>query len=151
MSSHKNSVSNFGIGSDVFHSVSQPVSQGAITSQVLSSEEENADGDGDSASTSSSRSSSRSLVMALASATLTDSLWNTAPTYAPQYLSTIGEYIPHLKQKPDEHTTGAVTDIEADQESHTWVSEKYENSMHTDHVFDRFNERTTHEPQQCVR
>ena len=144
MSGHTNSASNFGIGSDMFHSASQPVPYGAITSRVSAVQEENADSDGDSGSTSSSRS----LVVALASATLTDPSWDCSPTYTPQYLSTIGEYIAHSKQKP---VTSSVTDIGADQESHTWVSEKYENSMRTDHVFDRFNERAGQEPQQCVR
>jgi pre-rRNA-processing protein TSR4 len=147
MSGDLNSASNFGIGSDMFHSASKPVPHGAITSRVSVVQEENADSDGDSGSTSSSRS----LVVAMASATLADSSWNCSPSYAPQYLSTIGEYIPHPKQKPDEHGTGSVTDMGADQESHTWVSEKYENSMRTDHVFDRFNERAGQEPQQCVR
>ncbi|KAF8271612.1 programmed cell death protein 2 [Lactarius quietus] len=147
MSGDMNSTSNFGIGTDIFQSVAQLVPHGAITSQVLASEEGDTDSDGDSASTSSSRS----LVVALASATLTDSLWSSSPSYTPQYLSTISESIPRPKTTPDEHATGGVTDVGADQESHTWVSEKYENSLRTDHVFDRFNERATHEPQQCVR
>lgn len=148
MSGDMNTASSFGIGSDIFHSVSQPVPHGAITSQVSASEEGNADSDSDSAS---STSSSRSLVVALASATLTDSLWNSSPSYAPQYLSTISEYIPRLKNTQAEHATGGVSDTRADQESHAWTSEKYENSLRTDHVFDRFNERASHEPQQCVR
>jgi pre-rRNA-processing protein TSR4 len=147
MSGDMNVASSFGIGSDMFHSVSQPVPHGAITSQVSASEEGNADSDSDSASTSSSRS----LVVALASATLADSLWNLSPSYAPQYLSTISEYIPRPKNTLDERAAGDVTDIGADQESHAWTSEKYENSLRTDHVFDRFNERASHEPQQCVR
>jgi len=144
MSGDLHSASNFGIGSDMFHSASQPVPHGAITSRVSPAQEENADSDGDSGSTSSSRS----LVVALASATLTDSPWNCSPSYSPQYLSTIGEYILPSKH---EHATGTVTDIGTDQESHTWQSEKYQNSMRTDHVFDRFNERASQEPQQCVR
>lgn len=150
MSGDMNTASSFGIGSGMFHSVSQPVPHGAITSQVSASEEGNADSDSDSASSTSSRSS-RSLVVALASATLTDSLWNLSPSYTPQYLSTISEYIPRPKNTLDERATGGVTDIGADQESHAWTSEKYENSLRTDHVFDRFNERASHEPQQCVR
>jgi pre-rRNA-processing protein TSR4 len=147
MSGDMTTASSFGIGSDIFHSVSQPDSHGAITLQVSASEEGNADSDGDSASTSSSRS----VVVALASTALTDSLWKLSPSYAPQYLSTISEYIPRPKNTPAEHATGGVTDIGGDQESHTWTSEKYENSLRTDHVFDRFNERASHEPQQCVR
>ncbi|SRR6266702_1056158 len=145
MSGEINNASNFGIGSDVFDSVAQPGPPGAITSQVSGPDEENADSDSDAASTSSSNS----LVVALASATLTDSSWTFSPSYAPQYLSTVSEYIAYPKKTPNDHATGA--DDGAHQESHTWSSEKYENSMHTDHVFDRFNERATHEPQQCVR
>ncbi|KAI9440483.1 programmed cell death protein 2 [Lactarius indigo] len=145
MSGDINNASNLGIGSDMFDSMAQPGPPGAITSQVSGSEEEeNADSDGDSASTSSS------LVLALASATLADSSWDLSPSYAPQYLSTISEYIPYPKKPPDEHAVGAADDVGADEESHTWSSEKYENSMRTDHVFDRFNERATHEPQQCT-
>ncbi|KAH9036316.1 programmed cell death protein 2 [Lactarius pseudohatsudake] len=146
MSGNINNAANSGIGSDMFDSMAQPGPPGAITSHVSASEEEeNADSDGDSASTSSS------LVLALASATLTDSSWDLSPLYAPQYLSTISEYIPYPKKAPDEHAVGAAPDVGAGQESQTWTSEKYENSMHTDHVFDGFNGRVTHEPQQCVR
>jgi len=143
MSGEINSATSFGIGSDVFHSLAQPGPPGAITPQVSACEEDSVDSDGDAASTTSSRS----LVTALASATLTDS-WNLSPSYSPQYISTVGEYIPSPKKSPDERATGAIAD---EQESHAWVSEKYENSMRTDHVFDRFNERAAHEPQQCVR
>ncbi|KAH9072183.1 programmed cell death protein 2, partial [Lactarius deliciosus] len=144
MSGNINNASNSGIGSDMFDSMAQPGPPGAITSHVSASEEEeNADSDGDSASTSSS------LVLALASAALTDSSWDLSPFYAPQYLSTVSEYIPYPKKAPDEHAVGAAPDVGAGQESHTWSSEKYENSMRTDHVFDRFNGRVIHEPQQC--
>lgn len=143
MSGDINSTTNFGIGSDVFHSIAQPGPSGAITPQVSASEEDNTDSDGDAASTSSSIS----LVTALASATLTDS-WSISPSYSPQYLSTVSEYIPFPQKSPHEHATSATAD---DQENRAWVSEKYENSMRTDHVFDRFNERASHEPQQCVR
>jgi len=147
MSGEMTSATNFGMGSDVFYSFAPPGPSGAITSQVSGSEEDHADSDGDTASTSSSKS----LVVALASATLTGTSWDLSPTYAPQYLSTVGEYIPRPKQTPDKDASGTVTDIGADQECHTWTSEKYENSIRTDHVFSRFNERAALESQQCVR
>jgi hypothetical protein len=83
--------------------------------------------------------------------TLADSSWLAAPSYPPQYLSTANEYIPPQNNAPDELTAGIVDDDRATQEAHPWASEKYESSMHTDHLFDKFNERAAHEPQQCVR
>jgi pre-rRNA-processing protein TSR4 len=121
---------------------------GTITSQGLERDEESTDSDDECASTSSSASS---VVVALASATLADSMWQSAPSYSPQYLSTIGEYIPPSKKAPDELTAGIIDPHGFNQEGHPLASERYENSMHTDRLFDRFNERVTHEPQQCVR
>ncbi|KAI0305953.1 programmed cell death protein 2 [Multifurca ochricompacta] len=124
-------------------------SPGAIPSQVSVPEEESTECDEDDASSSSSVSS---LVVALASATLSDTSWQFAPSYPPQYLSTISEYIPPSEKSPLDRAARAEADGDgADQGSHPWASEKYEKSMHTDHVFDRFNERTAYEAQQCVR
>jgi pre-rRNA-processing protein TSR4 len=83
--------------------------------------------------------------------TLVDSSWQSAPSYPPQYLSTADEYIPPQNKASDELTTGILDDDRVTEEAHPWTSEKYENSMHTDHLFDKFNERVAHEPQQCVR
>jgi pre-rRNA-processing protein TSR4 len=135
-----------GLGSDMFNSLLPLDSGGTITSQG-SVRDESIGSDDDSASTSSAASA----IVALASVTLVDSLWQSAPSYPPQYLSTANEYIPPPTKAPDETTTGIIDDNGVAQEGHAWAPEKYENSMHTDHVFDRFNERTAHEPQQCVR
>jgi len=74
-----------------------------------------------------------------------------APLYPPQYLSTAGEFIPPSNKAPHERAAVIGDDNGPSQEGHPWTTEKYENSMRTDHVFDRFNERTAHESQQCVR
>jgi len=133
----------------MFNSIASPASGGTITSQGSACDEESTDIDDDeNASTSSSASS---VIVVLAAATLAYSLWQSAPSYPPQYLSTTGEYIPPSKKAPDELTAGIVDSDGFNQEGHPWASERYENSMHTDHLFDRFNERAAHEPQQCVR
>ena len=136
-----------GLGSDMFNSIASPGSGGTITSHGSARDEESTDDD-ENASTSSSASS---VIVVLATATLNDPLWKSAPSYPPQYLSTTGEYIPPSKKVPDELTAGIVDSDEFNREGHHWASERYENSMHTDHLFDRFNERTAHEPRQCVR
>ena len=136
-----------GLGSDMFNSALPSDSGGTITSQASVPDESigSDDDDDDSASTSSAASA----IIGLASVTLVDSVWQSAPSYPPQYLSTANEYIPP-PNKTHDPTAGTIDDNGV-QEGHGWGSEKYENSMHTDHVFDRFNERTAHEPQQCVR
>ncbi|KAF8498705.1 programmed cell death protein 2 [Russula emetica] len=147
MSTDVAKMSHSGLGSDMFNSVLPLDSGGTITSQG-SVPDESIGSDDDSASTSSVASA----IVAFASVTLVDTLWQSAPSYPPQYLSTANEYIPPPnKEAPDEPTAGIVDDDGVTQEGHAWASEKYEKSMHTDHVFDRFNERTSHEPQQCVR
>lgn len=139
---------HLGLGSDMFNSISPLRSVDTTLAQGTACDEESMDnGDGDNESTSSSVSS---VVAALGSATLADSAWQFAPCYPPQYLSTISEYLSHRKNEPAERTAGVITDGD-DQECRPWATEKYENSMHTDHIFDRFSERTAHEPQQCVR
>ncbi|KAI9511530.1 programmed cell death protein 2 [Russula earlei] len=136
------------LGSDVFNSVTPLGSDDAITSQDSMHDEDSTQSDDDNVSSSSSASS---VVVALACATLADSSWQSAPSYRPQYLSTAGEYLPPSNKTPEDPTAGIVDDGAFNQEGRSWAAEKYENSMHTDHVFDRFNERTAHEPQQCVR
>jgi len=138
-----------GLGSEMFISASS-LASGTITPPqgTAHTEEDIENDDGDNASTSSSVSS---VVVALATATLTDSSWQFPPSYPPQYLSTISEYLPPPKQPPTMSTAGAAVDDGDTQKGHPWATEKYENSMRTDHVFDRFVERAAHEPQQCVR
>src|SRR6266852_9034725 len=145
MSTDVGKMPHSGLGSDMFNSIVPLDSGGTITSQG-SVPDESIGSDDDSASTSSAASA----IVALASVTLVDSLWQSAPSYPPQYLSTANEYIPP-PNKAREPTAGIIDDNGVTEEGHAWASEKYESSMRTDHIFDRFNERTAHEPQQCVR
>lgn len=140
--------SHAGLGTDVFDSIAPPDSGSTITSHGSTGDEESIESDDENASTSSSASS---VVVALGSATLVDSLWQSAPSYPPQYLSTISEPMYPSNKAPDRLVAGNVDAEGLNLEGHPWASEKYENSMHTDQLFDRFNERTAREPQQCVR
>ena len=137
-----------GLGTDIFNSIAPPDSGSAITSHGPARDEESPESDDEIASQSSSASS---VAVALASARLVDSLWQSAPSYPPQYLSTISEPIHPSSKTPGRLTAGNVDADEFNPEGHPWTSEKYENSMHMDHLFDRFNERAAREPQQCVR
>jgi pre-rRNA-processing protein TSR4 len=145
MATTSGSAPHGGLGSDMFK---LPLS--SARTQGTACGEENVDSDdGDNGSTSSASASS--VVVALASTTLADSSWQLAPSYPPQYLSTISEYLRPPKKAPAGRTASAVAGDSDDQEGGPWATEKYENSMTTDHIFDRFNERTAHEPGQCVR
>ena len=146
MSTNVAKMPHSGLGSELFD-LGSPLDSGSTITSQGSVPDESIDSDDDSASTSSVSSA----IVALASVTLVDSLWQSAPSYPPQYLSTANEYIPPPKKAPDEPTAEVVDDNGVTQERHAWASEMFENSMHTDHVFDRFNERASHEPQQCVR
>ncbi|THH13102.1 hypothetical protein EW146_g7080 [Bondarzewia mesenterica] len=97
-----------------------------------------------------STSSASSLIVALASTALSDSQWLAAPSYPAQYLSTLTEYIPPPK-KAKAPTQPVDVEGGGGREGDAWMSEKYENSMDIDQVFERFNERVLVEPTQCVR
>ncbi|KAI0272649.1 programmed cell death protein 2 [Gloeopeniophorella convolvens] len=140
----------FGLGSDVFGAVTQAQPSAAPTLHGSAPGAESTDSDDDGDDESVSSSSVSSMIVALASTTLTDPLWQSAPSYPPQYLSTVSEYTVPPKKQRDVSNNGNPEDGNG-QESNNWASEKYENSMETDHIFDRFNERAAHEPQQCVR
>jgi len=148
MSTEMATAPHSGFGSDVFNTTLPLDSDDAITSQDSMLGEEPTESDDDSASTSSSASP---VVVALANVTLEDSLWQSAPSYPPQYLSTAGEFIPPSNKALHERAAVIGDDSGPSQEGQPWTTENYENSMRTDHVFDRFNERTAHESQQCVR
>lgn len=90
------------------------------------------------------------LVTAMASSTLDTSEWASAPAYTTLYLSTFSEYLP----KPKTAKGPAAEDAEADHEKGkdtSWAMEGYENSLETDHVFDRFSQRVEYQSDQCVR
>ncbi|TFY72314.1 hypothetical protein EVG20_g694 [Dentipellis fragilis] len=92
--------------------------------------------------------SESSIVVALASSTLSDSPWRMAPYHPAQYLSTLSEYIPPPKKAK---RIPSHADEQENEDGNTWSSEKYENSMDTDHIFERFTDRVALEPEQCVR
>ncbi|KAI0044512.1 hypothetical protein FA95DRAFT_1544948 [Auriscalpium vulgare] len=128
-----------GLGSDIFGHA------GATSAPVeLSSSDTDTDDD------SSVSSSTPSLIVALASTTLSETPWASAPTYPPQYLSTLSEYLPAPRK--DKLPAPEAEPAEGrPAKGDLWASEKYENSLDTDQVFDRFNRRVAAEPQQCVR
>ncbi|KZV60274.1 hypothetical protein PENSPDRAFT_659653 [Peniophora sp. CONT] len=141
-----------GLGAQLFGGAPEEPATAPATEEPTAEEPtapETEDDDG-AASDAESSSSASSLVVALASTTLEDSPWAEAPSYAPQYLSTVSEYIvPPKEKKAVKATEDALAD-EQDAKG-TWTAEKYENSLDTDRVFDRFNERVAAEAEQCVR
>ncbi|KAA1468743.1 hypothetical protein DENSPDRAFT_794886 [Dentipellis sp. KUC8613] len=112
------------------------------------SETKGASRDDHGADLDSDSDSESSIVTALASSTLSDSPWRMAPHHPAQYLSTLSEYIPPPKK--EKRTPSRIAEQE-NEDRNTWSSEKYENSMDTDHVFEKFTSRAALEPEQCVR
>lgn len=137
-----------GLGAQLFGGAPEASAPGPTPEEPVPPQGEDEDDGG--VSDAESSSSATSLVVALASTTLDDSPWTNAPAYAPQYLSTVSEYItPQKEKKAAKATEDALTD-EQDVKG-AWTAEKYENSLDTDRVFDRFNERVAAEAEQCVR
>ena len=127
-----------GLGSAIFGSTKTPNNdQGELV-----------DDDG---SDSESAPSTESIVEAFASSTISESLWLSAPSYSPQYLSTISEYLPPPKNVKGPSLPNEPYDGKEVKGSDSWPAEKYENSMKTDPIFDKFNQRVASEADQCVR
>ncbi|CAL1714923.1 unnamed protein product [Somion occarium] len=135
----------FGLGSHVFSDApSEPEPQEeelpAAGREVSSEDEEENDTDEE-----------EKLVTALASSTLDSSEWASAPAYPSLYLSTLSEYLPKAKSAK----LPSAEDIEADDNKKgkdtSWAMEGYENSLETDHVFDRFSQRAEYQGDQCIR
>ncbi|KAI0065623.1 hypothetical protein BV25DRAFT_1798451 [Artomyces pyxidatus] len=138
-----NTAPRSGLGSDIFGSVAPPPASAAEVPP-----RDGDDVDGEESGSESDAASSSSLIVALASTTLEDSPWDSAPSYPPQYLSTVAEYLPppkKIKAPAADDDARAGTDVDL------WAAEKYENSLETDQIFDRFNTRVAVEAQQCVR
>lgn len=92
------------------------------------------------------------LVTAMASSSLESSEWTTSPSYAACYLSTVSEYVPAAaKPKVPKHTQTDDMPEPGKDKDMSWIAEGYENSMETDHVFDRFTQRAEYQGDQCVR
>lgn len=137
----------FGLGSQVF-------CYDSTTTPLSVAEEPEAGSDGESEGSACS-TSDESLITAMAATSLETSPWITAPSYPPLYLSTVSEYLPPPKTKL---STNAYIQDPADDyhgkddgKPASWAPEKYENSLETDHVFDRFTKRVDYEGEQCVR
>jgi hypothetical protein len=132
----------FGLGSELFgdsSGVPSPHSEDPADDSNTNDEYE----DDDASSTSS-------IVVALASTTLSDSQWITSPAYSPIYLSTTSEeYLEPEVEGTD--NLSAITLDDSQDNRDGWASEKYENSLEIDHVFDGFSRRVAAEAHQCVR
>ncbi|KAF7430584.1 hypothetical protein PC9H_006292 [Pleurotus ostreatus] len=135
----------FGLGDQLFG--------GAPTPSVPSTPEKGDESDESDEESDASESSDESLLTALASTTLEDSPWSSAPAYPPLYLSTLSEYIPPPPKA--KLPSGVQVDDEPPEgkkgKGDSFSSEAYENSLDTDHVFDRFNKRVGYEGSQCIR
>ncbi|KAK7679486.1 hypothetical protein QCA50_017540 [Cerrena zonata] len=136
-----------GLGNQIFGNVS------ADGPEDEQDEPSSAADDDSSSEDEDSSGSEDELVTAMASSTLDTSEWATAPAYTSLYLSTFSEYLP--KQKTPK--VPSADDVEAEHENGkqpkdvSWAMEGYENSLETDHVFDRFSQRVEYQSDQCVR
>lgn len=94
--------------------------------------------------------SEESLLTAMARTVISDSPWQSAPAYTPMYLSTVSEYLPPQSESklPSD---SQILDSDDGKGDSPWISEKYENSMAIDPVFERFTRRVGAEGEQCVR
>ncbi|KAI0321022.1 programmed cell death protein 2 [Amylostereum chailletii] len=140
--------SPFGLGSEVFGGLAPPTT--AVPAEIEVSTLASDSNDGADDSDAESDSSTSSMIIALASTTLSDSDWEKAPSYPPLYLSTASEYLQPQK-KPKAPTAEDIVSEEEQRAGEPWAAEQYENSLETDPVFDRFNERVSAEAEQCVR
>ncbi|KAJ6624986.1 programmed cell death protein 2 [Mycena sp. CBHHK59/15] len=133
----------FGLGTQIFGDAASPAS----SSPGRDTEDETADAEDDT-------SSDEELLTAMAATTLEESLWRSAPSYAPLYLSTSSEYLPappKLKLPPGVQVVDPFDDSAKGAKDPSWISEAYENSLDVDQVFERFTKRVGYEGDQCVR
>ncbi|KAF8627680.1 hypothetical protein AX15_004299 [Amanita polypyramis BW_CC] len=93
--------------------------------------------------------SEESLLTAMTKTAISDSPWQSAPEYKPVYLSTVPEYLPPPSKS--KLPTGAQVESEEARGDFSWMSEKYENSLEIDPVFERFTRRVAAEGEQCIR
>jgi pre-rRNA-processing protein TSR4 len=148
-----------GLGSQLFGGVSAAVPDHETAKESVDrdnedEEDEDADVDDDDAA---STSSAESLVTALASTSIgSPSPWASAPAYDALYLSTMQEYLPpsviakQATSMPNDNKTDDIDEGDA-QKSSGWALEAYESSHAVDAAFDRFSQRVSHQPEQCVR
>lgn len=135
----------FGLGSHIF-------SDATSIKPMASSEVDDDAVDEGGESDNESSSSEQSLLTAMTSATLEDSPWKQTLSYRPLYLKTISEYIAP-EPKPKIPMSAQIIEDNDDSKGgkNTGWSEKYENSLDVDLVFERFSNRVKHEAEQCIR
>ncbi|PBK72937.1 hypothetical protein ARMSODRAFT_1015759 [Armillaria solidipes] len=145
MSAASTAPNPFGLGSHIF-------GEATLAKQETPSEQDDESADEDGESDDGSSSSEQSLLTAMTSATLEDSPWRQTLSYPPQYLKTFSEYITP-EPKPKIPSGAQIIDDDDDPKGGKDIgwSEKYENSLDVDHVFERFSNRVKHEPEQCIR
>jgi pre-rRNA-processing protein TSR4 len=137
-----------GLGSQIFGAAPVPPPE---TAEPDTHEEIESNGPGDSTAKDDDASDDE-LVIALAATTLDDSSWSDVPAYTPLYLSTCPEYVPPPpKAKLPKGIDPNDPDASSNDKGGGFAPEGYENSLETDHVFDRFSNRVAHEPEQCIR
>ena len=136
----------FNMGTQIFGHISAEAETNNDVPQNEVVDEDGSDNDDDGSSVSS-------LLTALTSVTVGESPWRSAPLYPPLYLSTVGEYLPPQADSKAlrEIQTSELGADERKNKDMNWATETYENSLETDHVFERFTKRIGYEGEQCVR
>lgn len=138
----------FGLGSQIFGTTPAQTNV-TIEAQPIHNE---SDSDSDSSSSSEDDEIDEDLAKALESTKLDDSsIWNSTPSYAPLYLSSISEYIPPPPKEKAIHVDDGLDDRDRKNQKSMSVLEAYENSMNLDEVFSRFSKRVSYEGEQCIR
>jgi len=132
----------FGLGAQIFGNPIAPQPEPAKVDATDAGEDEDSDSGNDS------DCSEESLLTAMASVAISESAWKPCPSYPAYYLSTASEWLPG-QPKPKVPDSAEVVEVASKDTS--WMSEAYEDSLDTDHVFDRFSQRVEAEPEQCVR
>ena len=128
-------IPSFGLGTQIFGSENVEEERGVIDHE----DEDESD------------ASEESLLTAMTKATIAESPWQSALAYPPIYLSTISEYLPpepKLKAPSDAQVLDSSADMKG---GSSWMSERYEQSLGLDPVFERFTRRVAAEGEQCIR
>jgi pre-rRNA-processing protein TSR4 len=136
------------LGSQIFQSspIATPLKTAVSTAEdKIRSEEDQAEPETDEVDQEDD------LVTAMAATTLENSDWAASPSYSALYLSTVSEYLPPAPKTKLSRVNVEDPDADAPTGGGGWAPEGYENSLDTDHVFDRFSTRVNAEPSQCLR
>jgi pre-rRNA-processing protein TSR4 len=135
----------FGLGSQIFQSspITTPLKTAASSAEDKTQSQED--------QTEPETDGVDHLVTAMAATTLENSDWAASPSYSALYLSTVSEYLPPAPKTKLSRVNVEDADADAPTGGGGWAPEGYENSLDTDHVFDRFSTRVNAEPSQCLR